>query len=80
MAPYVQLFAAVDRNTVENDQAHFQRAHFAKHFWSWPPCVPDADAIFLPWVSSVFFLFFFPRLTSAVTDWMSATLLLMVWP
>jgi len=32
-------------------------------------------------VSSVFFLsFFFPRLISAVADWMSAILAHMVWP
>jgi len=47
--------------------------------WLWPPCVADADIIFL----SCFFLlssFFFPRLISAVADWMSTILLHMVWP
>jgi len=31
-------------------------------------------------VISIFFLFFFPRLISAVGDWMSTILLHMVWP
>ena len=36
----------------------------------WPPCVADVDIIFFPVVSSIF-LSFFPRLISAVGDWMS---------
>jgi len=45
-----------------------------------PPCVRDADIIFLP--SGFFFYLssFFPRLISAVADWMSAILPHMVWP
>jgi len=47
----------------------------------WPPCVADADIIFCPVVSSSIYLsFFFPRLISTVTDWMSAILARMVWP
>ena len=46
-----------------------------------PPCVADADTIFL---SCGFFLLlsssFSPRLISAVADWMSTILLHMVWP
>ena len=37
----------------------------------WPPCVADADIIFLPcgfFLSSIFFLFFIPRLISAAAD------------
>jgi len=30
--------------------------------------------------SSIYLLFFFPRLISAVADWMSTILLHMVWP
>ena len=41
----------------------------------WPPCVADADIIFL---SS--FFFYFPRLISAVAEWMSTILLHMAWP
>jgi len=44
----------------------------------WPPCIADADIIFLP--CGLFFLSFFPRLISAVTEWMSTILLHMVWP
>ena len=46
----------------------------------WPPCVADADIIFLP--CGFFFpsSFFFPRLISAVAHWMSAILPHMVWP
>jgi len=50
---------------------------------SWPPCIADADIIFLPcgfFYPSFFFLSFFPRLVSAVTEWMSTILLHMVWP
>ena len=39
--------------------------------------------IFALWfllLSSSFLLYFFPRLISAVADWMSAILLHMVWP
>jgi len=46
----------------------------------WPPCVADADIIF----SSCGFFYlsssFFPRLISAVAEWMSTILLHMVWP
>jgi len=45
----------------------------------WPPCIADADIIFL----SGFFFFllpFFPHLISAVTEWMSTILLHIVWP
>jgi len=51
-------------------------------YFLWPPCVADADTIFLPcgfFLSSIF-LFFIPRLTSAVGDWMSTILRHMVWP
>ena len=47
------------------------------YFLLWPPCVADADIIFL---SCFFFFFFFSRLISAVADWMSTVLLRMVWP
>ena len=40
-------------------------------------CVADADIIFWPVVS---FFFFFPRLFSAVADWMSTILPHMIWP
>ena len=45
----------------------------------WLPCVADADIIFLP--CGFFFLsIFFPRLISAVAEWMSTILVHMVWP
>jgi len=47
--------------------------------WLWPLCVADTDIIFLPVVSSFFCLSFFPRLISAIADWMSTMLLHMVW-
>ena len=49
----------------------------------WPPCVADADIIFILWflLSSAFFFFLFlPRLTSAVADWMSTIRAHMLWP
>jgi len=46
-----------------------------RHFL-WLPCVADADIIFL----SCFFLSFFPRLISAIADWISTILPHMVWP
>jgi len=45
--------------------------------WLWPPCVADADIRFLP---CDFYLSFFPRLISAVGDWMSTILPHMAWP
>ena len=46
----------------------------------WPPCVADADIIFLSCFFLSFFPLLFPRLISAVADWMSTILLHMVWP
>ena len=48
-------------------------------FLLWPPCVADADIIFLP---CGFFLsiFFIARLISAAADWMSTILPHIVWP
>ena len=47
--------------------------HVLLHAYSrnclWPPCVADADIIFVRWFLSIFL--FFPRLISAVADWMS---------
>jgi len=39
-----------------------------------------ADHIYFHAVSSLFLLFLFPRLISAVRDWMSTILPHMVWP
>jgi len=54
---------------------------YSNHLFSppllWPPCVTDADIIFLSWfllISSIFF----PQLFSAIADWMSTILLHMV--
>ena len=44
-----------------------------RSFFLWPPCVADADIIFLPCA-------FFPRLISAVAEYISTVLLHMVWP
>jgi len=48
----------------------------------WPPCITDADIrpIVLPCGFFQLSIFFFPRLISAVVDWMSVTLAHMVWP
>ena len=50
----------------------------------WSPYVIGQTIIFLPcdFYLSIFFylLFFFPRLISAVGDWMSTILLHMAWP
>jgi len=37
----------------------------------WPPCVADANIIFLPCGFFFFLSIFFLRLFSAVADWMS---------
>ena len=48
----------------------------------WPPCIADADIIFLPcgFYLSICVSIFFPRLIPAAADWMSTILLHMVWP
>ena len=48
----------------------------------WSPYVIGQTIIFLPcsFFPSFFLLLFFPRLISAVGDWMSAILLHMAWP
>jgi len=43
-----------------------------------PPCVADADIIFLPCGFFFYLLSFFPRRISAVAEWMS-TILLYTW-
>ena len=40
----------------------------------WPPGVADADIIFLPCDFNLLSFFFFPRLISAIADWMSTIL------
>jgi len=45
----------------------------------WPPYVMGQAIIFLP-RGFFFFLLFFPRLISAVTDWISTILRHIVWP
>ena len=45
----------------------------------WPPYVIGGAIIFLP-CSFFLLLSFFPRLISAVGDWMSTILLHMAWP
>jgi len=51
-----------------------------KNCYLWPPCVADADIIFLPCGFFFFLSSFFPRLISTVADWMSTILPHMVWP
>jgi len=46
----------------------------------WPPCVADADVIFLPCDFYLLISFFIPRLISAVADWMSTILRHMMRP
>jgi len=48
-----------------------QRSGYVRLLWS--PCVADADIIFLPcgFFPSILLSIFFPRLISAVGDWMS---------
>jgi len=49
------------------------------HSYLWPRCVADADiCIFGLWF--LLSIFLFPRLFSAVADWMSTILPHMVWP
>jgi len=45
----------------------------------WPPCVADANIIFLSYFFFFFLFLFFSRLISAVADWMSSTLPHMMW-
>ena len=52
-----------------------------KHHWLWPPYGTGQAIIFLPVVSSIFYLSsFFRRPISTVADWMSTILLHVVWP
>jgi len=46
----------------------------------WPPYVIGQAIIFLPCGFFFYLLSFFPRLFSAVADWMSTILAHMVWP
>jgi len=52
-----------------------------EHCFLWSPLCNRADHyIFALWFLSSFFFLFFPRLISAVGDWMSTILPHMVWP
>ena len=54
---------------------------FLSYGFLWPPCVADADIIFSScFYLSLFLSISFPRLISAVADWMSTILAHMVWP
>ena len=53
------------------------RCSVVQHLSLWPPYGIGQAIIFLP---CGFFLLFFPRLISAVGDWMSTILPHMVWP
>jgi len=46
----------------------------SQEIFLWPPCVADADIIFLPCGYFLYLLFSFRRLISAVADWVSAIL------
>jgi len=58
------------------DPANFRKQLKAHYLWS--PYGIGQTIIFLP--CGYFFFLFFPRLISAVADWMSAILPHMVWP
>jgi len=79
----------IDTNALPLSQATTTKPMFRKRctLWFknftrflWPPCVADADIIFLPCGFFLSFYFFIPRLISAVADWMSTILPHMVWP
>ena len=51
--------------------------HYCQHimiavYFVWPPCVADADVIFILWFLLLFL--FFSRLISVVAEWMSSCL------
>jgi len=54
--------------------------HIHHHHLLWSPYVIGQTIIFSSCRLFFFLLFFFPRLMSAVADWMSAILPHMVWP
>jgi len=59
----------------ENTWSHISSFYYYEH---WAPCVADADIIFCPVVSSS--SIFFPGISSAVGDSISAILPHMLWP
>jgi len=62
---------------------HSERVFAFSAFCLWPPCVSTADITFCHDVVSFIFCLlssFFPRVFSAVADWMSTILPRMVWP
>ena len=71
--------------TTEGSSAVTYMLWSEKLHYLWPPCVADADIIFMADIFALWFLSFFlllsifPHLISAVTDWMSTILLHRVW-
>ena len=72
------------RHTAPLDRSHHESSEYVKQIigddFLWPPYGIWQAIIFHAVVSSIFLSFFFPRLISAVGDWMSTILLHMVWP
>ena len=76
------MFADCISASIPLSQVHYAGAEVSFSLLIWSPLImaalriADAD-IFCPVISSNFF---FPRLISAVADWMSTILPHMVWP
>ena len=49
-------------------------------FLLWLPCIADVDIYFCSMVSFYLSFYLFPCLISVVAEWMSTTLLQVVWP
>jgi len=84
---YIGYLTEVQRHTLQRVLHRANSGLYPLWPWSryasrgcslWPPCVADADIIFLP--CGFYLSVFFARLISAVADWMSTILWHMMWP
>ena len=92
LCPWLYIAVAVMINTTACDLSHHSEASTrlttCRSKWVWTTCLMVFMAalcnrgaiIFLPCDFYLSFFFFFPRLISAATDWISTILLHMAWP
>jgi len=78
---YHLLYQVIEENNPHTEvRGQHKQPSLDHQSFLWPPFVADADIISLSCFFFLLYFSFFPRLISAVADWMFTLLLHMVWP